>query len=151
MYRNWVAVALLLGAGATLSAQAPPPQIPGSVNNPFQMPGTPVGKPIVSPVGSQINKAAQQVGTAVGTGPGGVPAPLDPRAPKPAGQEVDLKNVIAPYPGMPKPEMNFWQKLEDRWFKLFESDQPAVRPPQWTPGIARRNREREKERMARRD
>ena len=88
----------------------------------------------------------------MGTGPGGIPSSVDPLGPKPDGKPIEIKNVVAPYPGMPKPESNFWEKVEARWFALFESDRPAVRPSNWTPGLSRRNRERkeEKEELARR-
>jgi hypothetical protein len=135
----------MAAAAGPLAAQQPPQTV--SVPPPtFQMPGTPIGTPIVRPVGGEIPKAAPPAGAAVGTGAGGIPNPLDPRSPQPPGQLIDLKNVIAPYPGMPEPEPSFWQKLEQRWFALFQSDQPAQRPTTWTPGIGRRNREREKER-----
>ena len=108
-----------------------------------QMPGTPVGTPLVQPVGAKLPQAVSPVGT----GPGGVPSPLDPRAPAPPGQVIDLKNVVAPYPGMPKPPPSIWEQLEQRWFALFQSDQPAQKPTTWTPGIGRRNRERDKARQ----
>ena len=110
-----------------------------------QMPGTPVGRPLVQPVGTRLPQAVPSVGEKVGTGPGGFPGPADPLGPKPDGKPIELKNVVAPYPGMPKPEANFWQKLEARWFALFESDRPAVRASTYTPGIGRRNRERKEE------
>ncbi len=87
------------------------------------------------------------VGSQVGTGPNGIPSALSPFGQTPTGAPFDLKNVIAPYPGMPKPPPSFWDRLEERWMKLFESDTPAVRPIQWVPGIARRNKERKDERM----
>src|SRR5688500_2074008 len=74
------------------------------------MPGTPVGKPIVTPVGSPIAKAVPQAGQRVGNGPGGVPPALNPQGPKPAGQVIDLKNVVGPYPQQPNPEPSFWDK-----------------------------------------
>jgi hypothetical protein len=131
------------GMAGTAAAQQPLNVQP----NPTAMPGTPVGKPLVQPVGSTLPKAAPAVGAPVGTGPGGLPTTLDPRAPKPVGQQIDLKNVIAPYPGMPKPPPSFWEQITKQWFKLFESDTPAVRPNNWTPGIGRRNRERKEERL----
>src|SRR5688500_5498286 len=94
----------LAGCGlAALAAHAQQPQPIVVAPAPFTMPGTPVGKGIVKPVGGQLPKAAPSVGSPVGTGPGGVPGALDPRSPAPPGQQIDLKNVIAPYPGMPKP------------------------------------------------
>lgn len=116
---------------------------------PAAMPGTQIGKPILQPVGNPISKAVPQAGQRVGSGPGGLPPSLDPQLPRPAGQQIDLKNVIAPYPQQPTPDKSFWTKLEDRWFALFQSPTPAVRPNNWTPGIARRNRERAEERRER--
>jgi hypothetical protein len=110
------------------------------------MPGTPVGKPLLQPAGVPLPKAVPQAGAPVGSGPGGIPDPLNPGGPKPPGQPIDLSNVVAPYPGMPKPPPSFWEKLEQRWMALFQSEQPAQKPTQWTPGIGRRNRERDKAR-----
>jgi hypothetical protein len=110
------------------------------------MPGTPVGKPILQPVGTRLPQAVPNAGERVGTGPGGIPNPLDPLGPKPDGTPIKMDNVVAPYPGMAKPEPTFWEKLEKRWFALFQSDRPAVRANTWTPGIGRRNRERKEER-----
>lgn len=110
------------------------------------MPGTPVGRPLVQPVGSRLPQAVPSVGEKVGTGPGGIPGTLDPLGPKPDGKPIPLDNIVAPYPGMKKPEPTFWEKLEARWFALFQSDRPAVRPSNWTPGLSRRNRERKEAR-----
>lgn len=132
---------LVLSAQASAQVAAPLP---------FTMPGKTVSsaKPIVQPVGTKQPAAAPQAGTPItglatqqplGQGAGGYE--------KPQGKEIDMKNVIAPYPGMPV-ETTFWQRLEERWFSLFESDMPAVRP-NYTPGIARRNKERKDERMVR--
>jgi hypothetical protein len=107
------------------------------------MPGRAVGTPLLMPVGQSLPTPGQPVGT----GPNGIPAALSPFGPSPNGQPFDLKNVIAPYPGMPKPPPSFWDRLEERWMKLFESDKPAVRPTPWVPGISRRDRERKEERM----
>ena len=148
--RPFAAWALAGCGGAILAgpafAQQPPITVPVAPQ-PFQMPGTPVGKALLHPVGTQFPRAAPPAGTPVGTSPGGVPNPLSPGGPQPPGQPVDLKNVVAPYPGMPKPPPSFWEKLEQRWMALFVTDQPAQRPAQWTPGIGRRNREREKARQ----
>ena len=106
------------------------------------MPGTPVGRPLVQPVGQRLPQAAPAAGQKVGTAPGGAPGQLDPLGPKPDGKPIEIKNVVAPYPGMPKPEASFWERLEARWFALFQSDRPAAAPANWTPGLGRRNRER---------
>ena len=143
MVRSFAVRTLAVGGGAVLAGSAAaqqPTTLPAPV--PFQMPGTPVGQPLVQPVGGKIPQAVPPAGAPVGTGPGGVPDPLNPGGPKPPGEQINMDNVIAPYPGMPDPEPNFWEKLEKRWMSLFQSDTPAVRPTQWTPGIGRRNRER---------
>ena len=62
------------------------------------------------------------------------------------GQPIDPSTVVGPYPGMPKPEPNFWQKLEERWAAMFRPDAVPPPPNNWTPGLARRNRERAAER-----
>ena len=57
--------------------------------------------------------------------------------------------VIAPYPTSQKPEdKSFWDKLYDRWTGLFATSAPAP-TKNYTPGIARRNRERNENRFAR--
>lgn len=140
--RTWAAGVGGFVLAATGAAQTPPPATPG-------MPGTPVGKPIVVPVGIPIPRAAPAAGERVGTGPGGLPPALSPQQPQMPGQQIDLKNVIAPYPQQPTPEPTFWEKLEERWFSLFKSSNPTVPPPNWTPGIGRRNRERAEERRQR--
>lgn len=140
----------LAGCGGAILAGPVTAQQPVTIPTtpqPFQMPGTPVGKPLLQPVGAQLPRAAAPAGTPVGTGPGGLPDPLNPGGPQPPGQPIDLKNVVAPYPGMPKPPPSFWEKLEQRWMALFVTEQPAQKPTQWTPGIGRRNREREKARQ----
>ena len=141
--------AVLAGAGLAGPAAA---QIPSTytVTPPgTAMPGTPVGAAMVAPAGTAIPKAVPAAGARVGTGPTGIPSLLDPRSPQ--GQKVDLKNVIAPYPGMPNPAPSFWDQLSARWAALLGPTAPAAQPTNWTPGISRRNREREKERMWRRD
>ncbi len=152
-YAAWA----LAGCGSVVlggSAAAQQPVTLPAVAQPLQMPGTPVGKPLVQPVGTPIPKAAPQAGNPIGSAPNGIPNPLNPLGPPPAGKPIDLSNVVAPYPGMPKPTPSFWEQLEQRWMTLFESDQPAQKPTQWTPGIGRRNRERrekaEQEMMRRR-
>jgi hypothetical protein len=104
---------------------------------------------MIAPAGTPIPKAVPAAGARVGTGPTGIPSLLDPRSPQ--GQVVDLKNVIAPYPGMPNPTPSFWDQLQARWAAMLGPTPSVVQPTNWTPGISRRNREREKERMWRRD
>ncbi len=125
------------------------------VSMPGQTVGTPAASPILKPVGTRLPAAAPQAGTPITGLATQQPGLVGPGAPgagqQPQGTPLDLKNVVAPYPNMPK-ESSYWQKLEQRWFALFESDTPAVRPT-YTPGIPRRNRDRREaaEQMRRRD
>ncbi len=122
---------------------------------PGQTVGTNVARPILKPVGTRLPAAAPQAGTPISGLATQTPGLVGPGAPGagqlPQGTPLDLKNVVAPYPNMPK-ESTYWEKLEQRWFALFQSDTPAVRP-NYTPGIARRNKERHEkaEEMRRRD
>ncbi len=122
------------------------------------MPGVAVGSSFpagsgVVPVGTQLPKAAPSVGTPVGNGTGRLPnvgTGLDSGVPQSPDarfsfKPLDLKNVIAPYPNMPE-EKTYWQKLEDRYMNFLLPAAPTPRAPNYTPGIARRNRERAKER-----
>jgi len=122
---------------------------------PGQTVGTAVARPIVKPVGTRLPAAAPAAGTPVTGLATQTPGLVGPGAPgagqQPQGTPLDLKNVVAPYPNMPK-ESTYWEKFEQRWFALFQSDAPAVRP-NYTPGIARRNKDRrdKAEEMRRRD
>ncbi|HEX4614136.1 MAG TPA: hypothetical protein VH092_38490 [Urbifossiella sp.] len=101
----------------------------------------------------------QPIGThqpQVGTPPG---RPYDPSRPLDVfkGTGVDPNSVIAPlspYPSLPAPEKNLIDRLYDRLDSVltFSHTPKAVpRPPNVTPGIFRRNRERVDDRMWRRD
>jgi hypothetical protein len=154
MRRNAIALGYTGLLAGLAGAQVPPPAQPGQVlgsPSPFVMPGTPVGRPLVHPVGVPITPAAPAAGQRVGTGPGGIPGALDPRSPMPPGQVIDLKNVIAPYPGQPNPPKSVWDRMVEYWEELLNPPKIMVAPPNWTPGIGRRNRERAQERMWRRD
>ena len=111
---------------------------------PGQTVGSPAARPILQPVGARLPAAAPQAGTPITGLATQQPGLVGPGAPgagqQPQGTPLDLKNVVAPYPNMPK-ESTFWENLERRWFLLFESDAPAVRP-NFTPGIGRRNKDR---------
>jgi len=149
MRRMFLMLGLTVGIAATADAQTTGVPI---APLPFTMPGTTVGqaRPIVQPVGTRLPQAAPQAGTPISGLATQKPNGLAPGAggsERPQGTPIDMKNVIAPYPGMPK-ETTYWQRLEERWFLLFESNMPAVRP-NYTPGIARRNKERKDERMVR--
>lgn len=108
-----------------------------------QMPGTPVGK--VVPVGFQQPLAATPL-PRVGTSPNGLGGIVGQTSP------VDPKLVVAPYPtGLPGTEpKSFWDRQYDRWLSLFGLNAPAQQPPNWTPGLGRRNKDR-RDAMWRRD
>lgn len=103
------------------------------------MPGTPVGSSMVMPVGTRLPDAGSRLPT-VGKPPAGsnsTSAPFSGQWPT-----VDKNLVVAPYPSSPPQSdpNNFWDKLYDRWKMMFK--EPEQPPPTYTPGIARRNRER---------
>jgi len=140
----------LFVSGGWVSAQGHPVTLPTRTPG---MPGQVVGSSStaagVGPVGTRLPASAPMAGSAVGTGAGGIPSPLDPRMPQPAGRPLNTANVVAPYPMMPNAEPGFWDSLYNRWAMLFGSSEPAKRPTNFTPGISRRNRERDN--MWRRD
>ena len=150
MRRYWMVACVGWGLCSPVGAQ--------NVNvtpNPASMPGTTVGqmmpasKAVLKPVGNPLPKAAPQAGTPITGLATNKPNTITPGGVQPQGVPIDLKNVIAPYPNMPK-ERTYWEQLESRWFDLFKSDAPAERT-NWTPGLARRNRERTAERNKIRD
>jgi hypothetical protein len=112
---------------------------------PFAVPGTPVGRS-VQRVGQSFAPAGQPAGTPIGyTGPGGMPVTTA----RPAGRVVDLSNLAAPVtaplpPGrMPAGEKSALERLFDRWAGVIGIDKPKEgQPTNWTPGISRRNRAR---------
>ena len=106
--------------------------------------GTPVGRSTIAPVGTQ----QPQVGTQfpkVGHPAGYMGLDGKFTTEKPQQQVVDPKAVVAPYPGMPGKEPDFWDRLYDRSLRAMGMDQPKVVQKNWTPGLARRNRERREE------
>lgn len=123
------------------------------------MPGKEVGSGFsIKPVGNELRKVAPPVGSAPSGGLGS--RPYDPSKPyeplKQAGLDPD--SVIAPlsaYPAMPSgAEPDLIDKMYAKigaTFGLFPKPN-VTPPPNPTPGIFRRNRERAKERaMFRRD
>lgn len=111
-----------------------------------QMPGTPVGRSIVTPVGFTQPAAATPL-PKVGTAPNGLGGVVGQTSP------VDPKLVVAPYPtGLPGTEpKSFWDRQYDRWRSLFGLEAPAQKTPNWTPGLAHRNKDRREAAMWRRD
>jgi hypothetical protein len=108
------------------------------------MPGTPVGSPSVQPVGQPVGTRLPTVGQKVGTPPTGYPK--DATSPF-AGEnwpKIDPKQVVAPYPTPQGQADSFWDKLYKRWLTIFPEDKAPK--PTYTPGIARRNRERAEKR-----
>jgi len=123
---------VLVGCAATAQAQ-------------YVMPGgKPVGRPLIGPVGTQQPQVGTQfpkVGQPAGyNGPDGKFT-----TEKPTQQVVDPKAVVAPYPGMPGEEPDFWDRLYDRSMKLMGLNQPKIVQKNYTPGLSRRNRERRAE------
>jgi hypothetical protein len=85
----------------------------------------------------------------------------DPNRPLDAfkGTGIDPRNVIAPisaFPPVPGPDKNLIDRLYDKLdaalsFSFLRTPTPVAQPPNVTPGIFRRNRERVDARMWRRD
>ena len=111
--------------------------------------GTPVGTPMLRSVGVQAPPAAPPVGQKVGTNP---TAPKGTSSPTPPGFQFDLKNVVAPVdpsflPPALRPPQN--QSLYDTAFKKWAEAFGLAKPPEqrvtFTPGMSRRNRERDRQ------
>lgn len=140
----------MLIAGCALAVAAG--STPGQTPNATAMPGgTPVGRPLIGPVGTQqpqVGTALPKIGKTAGYyGPDGKFT-----TEKPVEQNVDPKLVVAPYPGMPGEEKDFWDRLYDRSMRAMGINQPKIVQQNWTPGLARRNRDRrEAEKMKLRD
>lgn len=113
-----------------------------------QMPGTNVGKPLLQNVGTVFPKAVSPAGAAVGTAPGKVPQ-TSPSATLPGGN-INYGAVVGPLPrGTIAPgEQTLWDKVVDRFGDTLGITSAEPRSPAWTPGIARRNRDRDKEKFA---
>jgi hypothetical protein len=109
--------------------------------------GTPVGTPMLRSVGAQAPQVAPPVGQKVGTNP---TAPKAQQAPP--GFNFDLKNVVAPVdpaslPPALRPQQN--QSLFDtafrKWAEAFGLTKPPEQKVTFTPGMSRRNRERDRQ------
>ena len=113
-----------------------------------QMPGTAVGKSSVVKVGESPPGVGQPAGKPVGfTGPGGMPV----QTARPPGKLIDLSNLSAPITAPLSPDLvvtepkSVFTQAYDRWLKFIGLDNPPVRTTSnFTPGISRRNRERNK-------
>lgn len=121
------------------------------------MPGQTVGTGYtLNRVGNQVSKAAPPAADMISNP---LMRPYDPTKPLDAfkGTGIDPKTVMAPigsggYPGVPTNNPNL---LERVWTKVYSATDffrptPVTRPS-YTPGIARRNRERAEARMWMRD
>lgn len=139
------AMAVLDGA-----AQAQLKQLPevGAAPGQQQMPGINVGRPLLINVGTVFPKAVPAAGGQVGTTPGKVPG-YSPQSLLP-GAGLDRNAVVGPLPrGTLGPnEPSLWGNFVDRFGGALGLVRPEPRSPVWTPGISRRNREREKEKLA---
>ena len=51
------------------------------------------------------------------------------------------------FPGMPGQAPDVWDRIYDRSMRFLGLDQPKIVQQNWTPGLARRNRERREEAM----
>lgn len=106
-----------------------PPGVPPAG---FEMPGTPVGKPSVSTVGSPVGTRLPTVGTKVPQATASNPFTGN-------WPSVDPTQVVAPFPGMKKDSLDFWDRLNERWAALFTPPPPQSN---FVPGLSRRARER---------
>jgi hypothetical protein len=143
---------LLLAAGVLCAAGVLAHFAPAQ--NQATMPGQVVSSGFrFSPVGDQFPQAGTKVGQPVNLPPD---TPLMRRAslndPFDAfrGTRLDPKSVAAPFPGSDQNALErFYDKLKSA---VGLQTKPSPAPPQMvTPGIFRRNRERAKEQMWRRD
>ena len=103
---------VLVGGAASAQAQT---VMPG---------GVAVGRPMISPVGTQLPQVGTQfprVGQPAGfNGPDGRFTTERPKE-----QAVDQKLVVAPYPGQPGQDKDFWDRLYDRSLRIMGLDQSS--------------------------
>ena len=132
-----------LGVVACWATAQNPTTMPGQVvgsgfqfnqpGTPFPQVGSPVGQPVNLPPDTPLMRRAN------------IKDPFDGFR----GANLDPKSVIAPVPGNDNALERFYEKLKDA---VGLSTKPSLsRPNTVTPGIFRRNRERARERMWRRD
>lgn len=123
------------------------PSMPGqAVGTGFSLPGAAGSTP--QPVGQKL----PQVGNALSR-------PYDPSRPLDVfkGTGIDPKSVVAPisaFPPVPGPQPDLVDRLYAKltsFVSFAKPTAPLAQPPNVTPGIFRRNRERLDERMWRRD
>lgn len=145
----WV-LAVLAALGGVGSARAQLNSLPqiGAAPSQQQMPGLDVGKPLLMNVGTVFPKAVPAAGERVGKAPGQI-GQVSPLASLP-GAGLDINSVVGPLPpGTFAPaEKTLWNRFVDEFGTTLGLVRPEPRSPVWTPGISRRNREREQEKMA---
>jgi hypothetical protein len=147
-----VAAAGVLAAAADgqtpITPTMPTPPTPPAVPSPFA--GVPVGTPLLKPIGQQVGTAVPKSGTPLGYhGPDGKPINTE----KPPGQVIDLSNLAAPLtaplpPGLDAKPKSVFQQVYDKWrsaLGLTKPATPGTTTNNWTPGLARRNRERKQQ------
>jgi hypothetical protein len=109
---------------------------------------------ILNPAGNQLPQAAPQAGTPIGNP---LTQPYDPSRPMDQfkGTNIDPKSIVTPmssFPSLQTQNRSLLDRLNERLAAVVNFFEPSPPPrPTWTPGISRRNRERAKERMWRRD
>ena len=155
MRRLLLAVGVACAAAGTAGAQGSMTAggnavMPASGN--AVMPGQSVGTGFSLPgVGKQIPKAAPAAGNPIGTA---LTRPYDPARPLDAfkGTGLDPKSIVAPVTSMGSAEPNVLDRLYQKLGSVVGFQKPSDPPRMnYTPGIARRNRERAEARMWRRD
>lgn len=159
---------LALGAACALAgaATAQSGTVTGSVTNtriggnaPASMPGQAVGSGFSLPNG--FSSVGQPVGQKLPPAGNGMSRPYDPARPLDVfkGTGIDPKNVVTPIsaaPPPPPPQTDLVDRLYAKLGSVFGALRPTPaaappHPPNVTPGIFRRNRERADERAWRRD
>ena len=143
MRRTFLAVTLVLGTATVATAQ---------------MPGDIVGSAMVKPVGTELPKVGKQIPRVGSSIPNlnqakdfSDPFGLKGYGIKQSELSINPSQSISPYPQGPvMPQSSIWDKLYGKWLGLFGSNDPAQRT-NWTPGLARRNRERAEARNFPRD
>ena len=147
MRRLMLAVGVACAAAGTAGAQASMTAGGNAV-----MPGQSVGSGFSLPsVGTQIPKAAPPAGNPIGTA---LTRPYDPARPLDAfkGTGIDPKSIVAPVTTMGSGEPNVLDRLYQKLGSVIGFVKPGEPARQtYTPGIARRNKERMEQRMWRRD
>ena len=149
MRRLLLAFGVACAAAGTASAQA---QGSMTASGNALMPGQGVGTGFSLPgVGTRQPQAAPNVGAPIGNA---LTRPYDPSKPYDVfkGTGLDRNAVVAPVQAMGADNPNLLDRFYVKLGTVFGFKKPDLPPqPNYTPGIARRNRERAEQRMWRRD